>query len=69
MIAGAVALSSCTTTQEIDQTLPPYASISDEGRDPATMAKPQQSDNDDNSRGFFGSIGHFILVGLGFHVD
>ena len=69
IIVGAVALSGCTTTQEIDQTQAPYASISDEGRDPASMPQPQQSEDDDNSRGFFGSIAHFFLVGLGFHVD
>lgn len=33
------------------------------------MPKPPQSDDDDNSRGFWGSAFHFILVGLGFHVD
>ena len=54
----------CSQTQEVDQTLPPYASISDEGRDPPTM--PKQQSDDDNSRGFFGSALHFILVGMGF---
>lgn len=58
----------CMQTQEIDQTMPPYASISDEARDPASAPKPPPSD-DDNSRGFLGSAFHFILVGLGFHVD
>lgn len=28
------------TTEEIDQTLPPYASMSDAGRDPANTPKP-----------------------------
>jgi hypothetical protein len=54
------------TTQEIDQSPPPYASISDEGRDPPPTPPQQQ---DDNSRGFWGSALHFILVGMGFHVD
>jgi hypothetical protein len=69
IIVGAVALWGCTTTQEIDQTQAPYASISDEARDPASMPTAPQSDDDDNSRGFWGSALHFILVGLGFHVD
>ena len=67
IVIGAIALWGCTTTQEIDQTQPPYASISDEGRDPPTPPKPDQSDDD--SRGFFGSAIHFIARGLGFHVD
>jgi hypothetical protein len=67
IVVGAIALWGCTTTQEVDQTQPPYASISDEGRDPATARTPPQSDDD--SRGFFSSAFHFILVGLGFHVD
>lgn len=69
IIVGALALWGCTTTQQIDQNPPPYASISDQSSDPATMPKPPQSDDDDNSRGFWGSAFHFILVGLGFHVD
>ena len=70
IIVGALALWGCTTTQEIDQTQAPYASISDEGRDPPAPATPPQPQSDDsNSRGFFGSIAHFFLVGLGFHVD
>jgi hypothetical protein len=71
IIVGALALWGCTTTQVIDQTQDPYASISDEGRDPPALATPPQpqTDDDSNSRGFFGSIAHFFLVGLGFHVD
>ena len=30
----------CWTTEEIDQTMPPYASMSDAGRDPANTPKP-----------------------------
>jgi hypothetical protein len=65
-IAGAIVLGGCTTTQEIDQTQSPYASISDEGREPPAPP-PQQTDDD--SPGFWHSAFHFILVGLGFHVD
>ncbi|MGD0119960.1 MAG: hypothetical protein ABSD30_17975 [Candidatus Binatus sp.] len=44
---GALTLAAgCTTTTETDQTLPPYASISDAGRDPASMAKPPPDDSD-----------------------
>jgi hypothetical protein len=35
----------CMQTQEVDQTLPPYASISDEDRDPASAPKPPPSDD------------------------
>lgn len=45
-------------TQEIDQTLPPYASISDEGRDPANLPKQQTSDD---SCGVMCSIGSAIV--------
>jgi len=56
MVAGALALAAgCMQTQEIDQTLPPYASISDEGRDPP---KPPPSDD---SPGIMSRIGSAIL--------
>jgi hypothetical protein len=57
MAAGAVALAAgCMQTQEVDQTLPPYASISDEGRDPANL--PKQASDD--SCGVMCSIGSAI---------
>jgi hypothetical protein len=49
--------SGCVQTQEIDQTLPPYASISDEGRDPASAPKPPS----DDSGGVMSSIGNAIV--------
>jgi hypothetical protein len=56
MVAGAVMLAAgCMQTQEIDQTLPPYASISDEGRDPP---KPPPSDD---SPGIMSRIGSAFL--------
>jgi hypothetical protein len=66
MVVGMVSLWGCTTTQEIDQTQAPYASISDEARDPASAPTPPQQSDD--SPGFWSSTFHFILVGLGFHV-
>lgn len=65
IVVGIVSLWGCTTTQEIDLTQAPYASISDEGRDPASAPTPPPSDD---SPGFWSSTFHFILVGLGFHV-
>jgi hypothetical protein len=59
MVAGALALAAgCMTTQETDQTLPPYASISDEGRDPASVPKSPQSDD---SGGIMSSIGNAVM--------
>jgi hypothetical protein len=56
MVAGALAFAAgCMRTQEIDQTLPPYASISDEGRDPP---KPPPSDD---SPSIMSRIGSAIL--------
>jgi hypothetical protein len=66
MVLGAITFWGCVT-QETDVTLPPYASISDAGRDPVNPPTPPQPDDD--SRGFWGSTFHFILTGLGFHVD
>src|SRR5260221_12861568 len=42
-VAGALALAGCVQTHEIDQTMPPYASISDEGRDPPKPPPPNDS--------------------------
>jgi hypothetical protein len=56
MVAGAIMLvAGCMQTQEIDQTMPPYASISDEGRDPP---KPPPSDD---SPGIMSRIGSAVL--------
>jgi hypothetical protein len=48
--------SGCMETQEIDQTVPPYASISDEGREPPKLPPP-----DDDSPGIMSRIGSAIL--------
>jgi hypothetical protein len=55
IVGGALMLATgCMETQEIDQTMPPYASISDEGRDPP---KPPPSDD---SPGIMSRIGSAI---------
>lgn len=46
----------CMQTQEIDQTMPPYASISDEDRDPPKPPPPS-----DDSPGIMSRIGSAIL--------
>ena len=57
MVAGAIMLAAgCMQTQEIDQTMPPYASISDEGRDPPPKAPPS-----DDSPGIMSRIGSAVL--------
>ena len=56
--AAIVLAGGCMQTQEIDQTLPPYASISDDARDPASAPKPPASDD---SCGVMCSIGNAIV--------
>ena len=57
MVAGAIMLAAgCMQTQEIDQTMPPYASISDEGRDPPPKPPPS-----DDSPGIMSRMGSAIL--------
>ena len=57
MLACALALAGCMQTQEIDETLPPYASISDEGREPPKSPPP----DDDSSGGFMSAIGSVLM--------
>ena len=57
MVTGAIMLAAgCMQTQEIDQTMPPYASISDEGRDPPPKPPPS-----DDSPGIMSRIGSAVL--------
>ena len=57
MVAGAIMLAAgCMQTQEIDQTMPPYASISDEARDPPPKPAPS-----DDSPGIMSRIGSAVL--------
>jgi hypothetical protein len=60
IVAVAIA-AGCTTTQEIDQTLPPYASISDEGRDPASAPTPTPSASSSGDSGVMSAIGDAIV--------
>jgi hypothetical protein len=48
IVSGAIALAAgCMTQhQEIDETIAPYASISDDARDPASAPSPAQSEDD-----------------------
>ena len=57
IVAGAIALAAGCTTETTYQTVPPYASISDEDRDPASMPKPAASGD---SGGIFSAIGSAI---------
>jgi hypothetical protein len=57
MVASAIMLAGGCVTETTDQTLPPYASISDEGRDPASAPKPPPSDD---SPGIMSRIGSAI---------
>jgi len=59
MLTGAITLAACTQTEEVDQTMPPYASISDDGRDPANAPKPAPSDDD--SGGFMHVFGTILM--------
>ncbi len=63
IVGGAIALAAgCMTTQEIDQTLPPYASISDEARDPASAPTPAPSaGSSGDSGGVMSAIGTAIM--------
>jgi hypothetical protein len=63
IVSGAIALAvGCMSSQEIDQTIPPYASISDEARDPASMPTPAPSpSSSDDSGGAMHAIGTAIM--------
>ena len=56
ILASAIALAGCVQTQEIDQTMPPYASISDEGRDP-----PKPPPSNDSGGGFMSALGSALM--------
>ncbi len=63
IVGGAIALAAgCTTTQEIDQTIPPYASISDQARDPAGAPTPAPSASSSGDSGsILSAIGTVIM--------
>jgi hypothetical protein len=61
IVAGAIALGvGCTSHEEISQTMPPYASISDEARDPASAPSPAANSNAGDSGGVMSTIGDVI---------
>ena len=59
MLTCAISVAGCVETQNIDQTMPPYASISDDGRDPASAPKPAASSDD--SGGFMNALGSVLM--------
>jgi hypothetical protein len=72
MVGGALAIApGCTSHQEIDQTMPPYAYISDESRDPASAPTPAPSpDTSSGSGGILSATGNAIgtVVMFPFHL-
>jgi hypothetical protein len=61
IVVLAFALAAGCTTQEIDQTMPPYASISDEARDPASAPTPAQYASSGSSGGAMRAIGNALM--------
>jgi hypothetical protein len=60
IVACAIAFAAGCVTEEVDQTIPPYASTSDEGRDPASAPSPAPSADAGSSGGVMSSTGHAI---------
>jgi hypothetical protein len=60
IVACAITLAAGCVTEEVDQTIPPYASTSDEGRDPASAPSPAASADAGSSGGVMSSTGHVI---------
>jgi hypothetical protein len=60
----------CWTHEEVDQTMSPYASISDEARDPASTPKPMavpevvENPAPDEPQGFAAKTGHAIATAV-----
>ena len=63
MVGVAIALAAgCMTTEEIDQPIPPYASISDKAGDPASAPTPAPSaGSSGESGGILGAIGTVVM--------
>jgi hypothetical protein len=59
IVACAIAFAAGCVTEEVDQTIPPYATTSDEGRDPASAPSPASADAG-SSGGVMSSTGHVI---------
>jgi hypothetical protein len=60
IVAVAIAFAAGCVTEEESQTIPPYASTSDEGRDPASAPSPAVSADSGSSGGVVSSTGHVI---------
>jgi hypothetical protein len=60
IVACAIAFAAGCVTEEVDQTIPPYASTSDEGRDPASAPSSAVSPDSGSSGGVVSSTGHVI---------
>jgi hypothetical protein len=58
--ACAIAFGIGCTTVETEETMPPYASTSDEARDPASAPSPAVSANAGDSGGAMSTTGHVI---------
>jgi len=60
IVACAIAFGAGCETVETEQTMPPYASTSDESRDPASAPSPAVSANAGDSGGVMSTTGHGI---------
>ena len=60
IVACAITLAAGCVTEETSETIPPYASTSDEGRDPASAPSPAASADGGSSGGVMSSTGHVI---------
>ena len=58
IVACALAFAAGCVTEETSETIPPYASTSDEGRNPASTPSPAADDG--SSGGVMSSTGHVI---------
>jgi len=60
IVACAITLATGCVTEETSETIPPYASTSDEGRNPASAPSPAASSDSGSSGGVMSSTGHVI---------
>jgi len=58
IVAGAIVFAAGCVTEETSETMPPYASTSDAGRDPASAPSPAAGAG--SSGGVMSSTGHVI---------
>jgi hypothetical protein len=60
IVATAIAFAAGCVTEQVDQTMPPYASTSDAGRNPASAPSPDASADAGSYSGVMSSTGHVI---------